>query len=189
MKNKYFYSPVHRMVSLPRTAKRMVMLGADAVAAPLLLWLAYGLRLNTAAPEVADLWLLMATPLVVLPVLYAFGFYRSVVRYLGAEVAWSILFGATLSVVLLAATTYMVSGSTPRSVFIIFWALLVLYLGGSRFMMRRFLYNVLGKHTLREAVAVFGAGGAGAQLVSGLLSSTELRPLMIVDDAPGKQGM
>jgi len=176
------------MVSLPRTAKRLVMLSADALAAPLLLWLAYGLRLNTATPEVADLWLLVAAPLVLLPALYALGFYRSIVRYLGAEVAWSILAGATLSVVLLAAASYMASASTPRSVFIIFWAVLVLYLGGSRFMMRRFLYHVLGNRVDREAVAVFGAGGAGAQLVSGLLSSAELHPLMIVDDAAGKQG-
>ena len=188
MTNKYLYSPIHRMVSLPRTAKRLVMLSADALAAPLLLWLAYGLRLNTATPEVADLWLLVAAPLVLLPALYALGFYRSIVRYLGAEVAWSILAGATLSVVLLAAASYMASASTPRSVFIIFWAVLVLYLGGSRFMMRRFLYHVLGNRVDREAVAVFGAGGAGAQLVSGLLSSAELHPLMIVDDAAGKQG-
>jgi len=188
MTNKYLYSPVHRMVSLSRTAKRLVMLSADALAAPLLLWLAYGLRLNTATPELTDLWLLAAAPLVLLPALYALGFYRSIVRYLGAEVAWSILAGVTLSVVLLAAASYMASASTPRSVFIIFWTLLVLYLGGSRFMMRRFLYNVLGKRIACEAVAVFGAGGAGAQLVSGLLSSAELHPQMIVDDAPGKQG-
>ena len=176
------------MVSLSRTAKRLVMLSADALAAPLLLWLAYGLRLNTATPEVADLWLLVAAPLVLLPALYVLGFYRSIVRYLGAEVAWSILAGVTLSVVLLAAASYMASASTPRSVFIIFWAVLVLYLGGSRFMMRRFLYHVLGNRIDREAVAVFGAGGAGAQLVSGLLSTAELHPLMIVDDAVGKQG-
>ena len=188
MTNKYLYSPVHRMVSLSRAAKRLIMLGADALAAPLLLWLAYALRLNTATPEVSDLWLLVAAPLVLLPALYAFGFYRSIVRYLGAEVAWSILAGVTITVVLLAATSYMVSASTPRSVFLIFWTVLVLYLGGSRFMMRRFLYNVLGKRIARETVAVFGAGGAGAQLVSGLLSTAELHPLMIVDDAPGKQG-
>ena len=37
------------MVSLSRTAKRLVMLSADALAAPLLLWLAYGLRCVTNA--------------------------------------------------------------------------------------------------------------------------------------------
>ncbi|WP_363969887.1 nucleoside-diphosphate sugar epimerase/dehydratase [Alcanivorax sp.] len=188
MTNKYLYSPVHRMVSLSRAAKRLIMLGADALAVPLLLWLAYALRLNSPSPEIDDLWLLVAAPLLLLPALYVFGFYRSIVRYLGAEVAWSILAGVTITVVLLAASSYMVSASTPRSVFLIFWAVLVLYLGGSRFMMRRFLYNVLGKRIAREAVAVFGAGGAGAQLVSGLLSTAELHPLMIVDDAPGKQG-
>ncbi|WP_417215141.1 polysaccharide biosynthesis protein [Alcanivorax sp.] len=188
MTNKYLYSPVHRMVSLSRAAKRLIMLGADALAVPLLLWLAYALRLNSPSPEIDDLWLLVAAPLLLLPALYVFGFYRSIVRYLGAEVAWSILAGVTITVVLLAASSYMVSASTPRSVFLIFWTVLVLYLGGSRFMMRRFLYNVLGKRIAREAVAVFGAGGAGAQLVSGLLSTAELHPLMIVDDAPGKQG-
>jgi FlaA1/EpsC-like NDP-sugar epimerase len=54
--------------------------------------------------------------------------------------------------------------------------------------MRRFLVHVLGGALNRQPVAVFGAGGAGAQLVAGLQSCVEMFPVMVVDDAFNKQG-
>jgi FlaA1/EpsC-like NDP-sugar epimerase len=126
---------------------------------------------------------------VLIPALYLAGFYKSIVRYLGAEVAWSMMLGVMSSVVILAAASYMLPDvAVPRSVFLIWGMLSLLYLGGSRFLMRRFLVYVLGGALNRQSVAIFGAGGAGAQLVVGLQSSAELFPAMVVDDAYNKQG-
>ncbi|WP_235901856.1 polysaccharide biosynthesis protein [Alcanivorax sediminis] len=189
MSSKWLYPSVYRLVSISRFFKRCIMLAADLVALPLLVAVAYGLRLNTLAPPIHDLWLFIAAPLVAVPVLYLTGFYRSIVRYLGAEVAWSLLTGVLVSVAVLAGASYMVpDASVPRSVFLIWGMLGILYLGGSRFLMRRFLVNVLGGALNRQPVAVFGAGHAGAQLVSGLQSSTEFFPALVVDDDPSKQG-
>ena len=189
MPSKWLYPSVYRLVSISRFFKRCIMLGADLVALPLLVAVAYGLRLNTLTPLIQDLWLFIAAPLVAVPVLYLTGFYRSIVRYLGAEVAWSLLAGVLVSVAVLAGASYMVpDASVPRSVFLIWGMLAILYLGGSRFLMRRFLVNVLGGALNRQPVAVFGAGHAGAQLVSGLQSSTEFFPALVVDDDPSKQG-
>lgn len=189
MPNKWLYPSVYRLVSISRFLKRCIMLGTDFIALPLLVAVAYALRLNTLTPHIDDFWLFLAAPLVAVPVLYLTGFYRSIVRYLGAEVAWSLLTGVLVSVAVLAAASYMMPGaSIPRSVFMIWGMLAVLYLGGSRFLMRRFLVNVLGGGLNRQPVAVFGGGGAGAQLVSGLQSSTEFFPALVVDDDPSKHG-
>ena len=159
------------------------MLTADILAVPVMVWLAFSLRFNSFAPPIHDPWIFLAAPLVLIPALYMAGFYKSIVRYLGAEVAWSMLTGVFASVVVLAAASYMIpDASVPRSVFLIWGMLSLLYLGGSRFLMRRFLVSVLGGGLNRQPVAVFGAGGAGAQLVSGLQSSTEFFPSLVVDD-------
>ena len=183
MASEWLYPSVYRLVSISRFLKRCIMLVADLIALPILVAVAYALRLNTFTPQFDDIWLFIAAPLVAVPVLYLSGFYRSIVRYLGAEVAWSLIAGVLVSVSVLAALSYMVpDASVPRSVFLIWGMLATLYLGGSRFLMRRFLVSVLGGGLNRQPVAVFGAGGAGAQLVSGLQSSTEFFPSLVVDD-------
>ncbi|MCK5888093.1 MAG: polysaccharide biosynthesis protein, partial [Alcanivorax sp.] len=93
MPSSLLYPSVYRLISLTRRSKRAVMLAADVVAAPLLVWLAFSLRFNAFAPPVHDLWIFLAAPLVLVPALYLAGFYKSIVRYLGAEVAWSMLTG------------------------------------------------------------------------------------------------
>ncbi len=189
MPSTLLYPSVHRLISLSRRSKRAVMLTADMLAVPVMVWLAFSLRFNSFAPPIHDPWIFLAAPLVLIPALYMTGFYKSIVRYLGAEVAWSMLTGVTASVIVLAALSYMIPEATvPRSVFLIWGMLSMLYLGGSRFVMRRFLVYVLGGVLNRQPVAVFGAGGAGAQLVAGLQSSAEMFPAMVVDDAFNKQG-
>ncbi|WP_421706208.1 polysaccharide biosynthesis protein [Alloalcanivorax xenomutans] len=185
-------SPLHRAVArvlkCSRWQKRAIMLMADAVALPVMLWTAYALRFGNLVPPIEDLWLFPLTVLVGLPALYLLGFYRSIVRYLGAEVAWSVVLGMTATVVVLASLSYMVPAMVPRSVFLIFWILGVLYLGSSRFLARRFLYRIMSGYFTTEPVAVYGAGGAGGQLVTALQQGRELHPVLVVDDDPGKQG-
>ncbi|MHA7917207.1 polysaccharide biosynthesis protein [Alloalcanivorax xenomutans] len=182
------HSAVARVLKCSRWQKRAIMLMADAVALPVMLWTAYALRFGNLFPPIEDVWLFPLTVLVGLPALYLLGFYRSIVRYLGAEVAWSVVLGMTATVVVLASLSYMVPAMVPRSVFLIFWALGVLYLGSSRFLARRFLYRIMSGYFTTEPVAVYGAGGAGGQLVTALQQGRELHPVLVVDDDPGKQG-
>ncbi|MTI51761.1 MAG: polysaccharide biosynthesis protein [Alcanivorax sp.] len=164
------------------------MMIADALILPLLLWGAYALRFSTLQPLVHDTWLFPIAALTSVAMLYVCGFYRSILRYLGSEAAWSIVAGMSASVITLAAMSYMVPAEVPRSIFVIYWLLGTLYLGASRFLARRFLFRVMAGYLNRERVAVFGAGEAGAQLVAALQSGRELNPVLVVDDDPGKQG-
>ena len=177
------------LVDIPRRMKRAIMVTVDATALPLLLWVAFALRFNTFYVELSFSVLYLASPLIALPILYVLGFYRSVVRYLGSEAAWSILMGTSLTIISMAAMATLFDIAVPRSVFLIFWMLAVLYLGGSRFLARRLLFTLLGERGLnQEAVAIFGAGSAGAQLITALLSSREFRPVLVADDDRSKIG-
>ena len=179
---------VSRVLQCSRWQKRGIMMIADALILPLLLWGAYALRFSTLQPLVHDTWLFPIAALTSVAMLYVCGFYRSILRYLGSEAAWSIVTGMSASVITLAAMSYMVPAEVPRSIFVIYWLLGTLYLGASRFLARRFLFRVMAGYLNRERVAVFGAGEAGAQLVAALQSGRELNPVLVVDDDPGKQG-
>ena len=179
---------VSRVLQCSRWQKRGIMMITDALILPLLLWGAYALRFSTLQPLVQDTWLFPIAALTSVAMLYVCGFYRSILRYLGSEAAWSIVTGMSASVITLAAMSYMVPAEVPRSIFVIYWLLGTMYLGASRFLARRFLFRVMAGYLNRERVAVFGAGEAGAQLVAALQSGRELNPVLVVDDDPGKQG-
>ena len=179
---------VSRVLQCSRWQKRGIMMITDALILPLLLWGAYALRFSTLQPVVDDFWLFPIAALTSVAMLYVCGFYRSILRYLGSEAAWSIVTGMAASVITLAAMSYMVPAEVPRSIFVIYWLLGTMYLGASRFLARRFLFRVMAGYLNRERVAVFGAGEAGAQLVAALQSGRELNPVLVVDDDPGKQG-
>jgi UDP-N-acetylglucosamine 4,6-dehydratase len=179
---------VSRVLQCSRWQKRGIMMITDALILPLLLWGAYALRFSTVQPVVHDSWLFPVAALTSVAMLYVCGFYRSILRYLGSEAAWSIVTGMAASVITLAAMSYMVPAEVPRSIFVIYWLLGTMYLGASRFLARRFLFRVMAGYLNRERVAVFGAGEAGAQLVAALQSGRELNPVLVVDDDPGKQG-
>ncbi|MFP1678795.1 polysaccharide biosynthesis protein [Alloalcanivorax sp. C16-2] len=172
-----------------RWQKRAIMLAVDGLGLPLMLWAAYALRFSTLDVAIEPWWLLPGAVLISLACLYICGFYRSIVRYLGAEAVWSIVFGMGAAVVTLAGMAYMMELQVPRSVFMIFWVLSVLYLGASRFVARRVLFRLVSGYFNREPVAIYGAGAAGGQLAAALQSAGELRPVLIVDDEPGKQNM
>lgn len=172
---------------LPRGTKRAIMLAADGVMIPLALWCAFALRVGELKPVIPGAyWLFPAAIVFSIPTFVRLGLYRAVVRFMGQQVAFAVLKGVTLSVVLLAAAT-LLSGvqGLPRSVFFIFWALAVIYIGGSRFLMRSYLHS---RRPARDRVAIYGAGDAGAQLVAALAGGDEFNPIVIVDDRKDIQG-
>lgn len=175
------------LIGWPRIAKRLLMLSVDALALPVLLLLAFMIRLDRGPFLPADWWLLLAAPLVTIPMLYLASFYRMVIRYLGSEMAYTIVVGMLLASTTLAALAYMVpAAAAPRSVFIIYGLLGMLYLGGSRFLARRYLLWASGKLSDRQLVVIYGAGGAGIQAASALINAGTYMPVAFVDDDPSR---
>src|SRR5580693_7914370 len=132
------------ILALPRETKRLIMLTADAVAIPTALWAALALKFDRLDPALdrtfAYFLVAVASALFFFSV---FGLYRAVIRFVGPKAMVTVLAGVSLSVLVLAGfDRFVASHQIPQSAFGIYWALALLYVGGSRFVARSlFLHN------------------------------------------------
>jgi len=168
------------------------MVLADLCVLPFALWSAYALRLANWWP--ADFLTEALPAFMILPVLGVFvfmrlGLYRAVVRYMGIQAIWAVLKG----VIVLSACLYLVAfvldfAPFPRSVPIIFAMAALIYVGGSRLLVRSY-YQWLLKHFVeKESVLIYGAGNSGAQLATAIAGGAEYRPVGFIDDDSALSG-
>ena len=184
----YFHS-VERVVCFPPRARRLVLIGIDALLLPLAVWLSFWLRL--AHPfhpsfQAAGLWLLPAALLIGLP-LYAFtGQYKGLTRYVGSSALYRLAGRNGLLVLLLAATGVMLRlPMPPRSSWILLWLLLTGFTGAVRFALRDLLLSLRSVSQRQMVrVAIYGAGEAGAQLAAALRLAGNHQIVTFLDDAP-----
>lgn len=180
---------IYYLFSIARHQKRLITIGADATAALIAMWFSFVLRLGEWFPDVMPAWMLLVAPVVTIFGLLIFRFYQSIVRYQGEEMIANALAGMGAASISLAAMTYMLRDSdTPRSVFIIFILLMMFYLAASRLTVRHLYRQVVGSGMVKELVAIFGAGEAGARLILGMKANPHYLPVMVVDDEKNKKG-
>jgi UDP-N-acetylglucosamine 4,6-dehydratase len=180
---------VQRMISeffdqLPRRRKQAIAVLGDAVALPLALWTAIALRLGEINPEVAQFWpAFVVSSLVCIPVFGLLGLYRHMVRHLGNDALMAVLKGATITAVVVAAVAYMVPlTGFPRSVPIIFWLIVLLYVGGSRILVRTYYQRLQRRLNASEPVIIYGAGSRGVELARVLQQQGDYAPVAFIDD-------
>ena len=169
--------------TLPRGAKRGVLIFMDATLLPLALFAAFILRFGQFWPDVENIvWLFIAAPIISIPIFIRLGLYRAVVRYMGIKAVFTIAKGVTFATGILVILTAISNTVIPWPVFGIYWALALVYIGGSRLILQD-LFQVREKKKLnRERVVIYGAGSAGVQLANGLFSSQEFVVVAFVDD-------
>jgi FlaA1/EpsC-like NDP-sugar epimerase len=172
---------------LGRRSKQLLMLIADAVAMPAALWTAFALRNGSFDQGFsASPWLYVATVLASVPAFIRMGLYRAVIRFLGMQAAFTIGLGVAFSTAVIAGLDEFVFGATiPVEVFVIYFTLALLYVGASRFGAREILRM---RSLAAERVVVYGAGVVGSQLSLSLSTSTQFRPVALLDDNPRLQG-
>lgn len=163
-----------RVGNLPRFWKRTTIVTFDVCALSLALWASFALRFgNWTPPTATDQFLVILTaPLVSIPIFIRFGLYRAVIRYLPERALWTIVQAITLATICWVMLVFLseLAGRTdvPRSVPIIYWAIAVVLIGGSRFLAKRLLWSAGGRHLKDRPIAIYGAGEAGAQLANAL---------------------
>ncbi|GHC32615.1 nucleoside-diphosphate sugar epimerase/dehydratase [Aidingimonas halophila] len=181
---------MHRGVTrLNRAQKRLIMVVADLVALPVALWSAYALRLAEWWPErfIQPYWWLFA----IIPPLGVFifarlGLYRAVVRFIGPQAMWAVIKGVVLLALIMWAAAYFYQWQDfPRSVPVNFALVAFIYVGGSRFLVRSYYQWLIKHYTSKDAVAIYGAGGAGVQLAMALSNGREFYTAAFFDDDPG----
>ncbi|WP_018878930.1 nucleoside-diphosphate sugar epimerase/dehydratase [Thioalkalivibrio sp. ALE9] len=182
---------LERLLNLPRSRKRWLMVLADVVMLPLALWSGFAIRLAEPFPPIMleTWWLFPLVVLVGIPVFARLGLYRAVIRFMGSRTIWAVGSGvAVLALVLWAAVAIGRVDSFPRSVPINFAIVAFLYVGGSRFLVRTWYRSIIEAAAGAEPVIVFGAGEAGVQLLSGLKAGGRFRVVAFVDEDRSLQG-
>jgi FlaA1/EpsC-like NDP-sugar epimerase len=172
------------LFSLSRRTKRLIMVGADAVALPLALWAALLLkfdRLNFSLADHWDLFLVAASAAIV--IFSILGLYRAIIRFIGPQAMMVIVVGIVLSAFTLAVYDRVHDQShIPISALAIYAALALLYLAASRFLVRYLFYYGLNGHAEATRVAIYGAGEAGAKLSAVLRGGPDFLPVAFIDE-------
>jgi FlaA1/EpsC-like NDP-sugar epimerase len=174
--------------TLSRSKKRLVMLTADIIGIPLVLWLSLSLLVGT-APHYAlgGQWLYAAALLTSIPVFLRMGLYRAALRYLGSKAVLAAVTGVSASVALLAILTLIwPHPEVPLSALPVYWAFALIYVGGTRYVARSLLN--FRTHAGAPRVVIYGAGEAGQLLAASLSQSGRYQPLGFIDDNSSLHG-
>ena len=177
------------LINLSRRNKRTLMVLFDACTVIASIFLAFSLRLGYFYYPTGNnhlLLIMIASPILALPIFYAFGFYREVIRYVGFKALWQINQATTLYAVLWALISFMaVIDGIPRTVILINWSIVLMSVGGSRFFARWILSqeNITNPLSQKRNVLIYGAGSAGRELCTALYQSSEYNPVAYVDNS------
>lgn len=183
------------MKNLPARMRTLVASTHDLVAATFAWVVAFALRFNFDIPaavfEPMLESLLWIVPLQAV-IFYSFGLYRGIWRFASIPDLRRIMFAAATVGLAIPTVLLMMQrmGDVPRSVLIMYPLLLVLLMGGSRFLYRAWRDGQL--LSLRridaEPVIVLGAGVASATLLRDLTTSLRWRVVGLLDDDAKKLG-
>ncbi len=178
------------MAHLPRSVKRAIMVGADLVMIPAAFYSAMSLRLGSFDHlGMTGLWPYAAVVLTALPLFVRLGLYRAVVRYIGGRAILAVLAGVSVSTLLMLLLDLVVEPrAIPFTALAIYWALALIYVAGSRSLVRHLFFSYGLKVRAPEQVAIYGAGEAGARLSTILRGGTDFEPVAFIDDKRAMQG-
>jgi FlaA1/EpsC-like NDP-sugar epimerase len=177
------------LLALPRGAKRLIMVAADAVMLPLALWAALILKFDRTSFDMGAYGdLFFVATLSALVIFAVLGLYRAIIRFMGLHAMATVVAGVAVSVLALEAYDRVArSQHVPLSILAIYAALALVYLAGSRFIVRYLVYyNVNGGAA--KPVAIYGAGEAGARLSQVLLGGPDFQPVAFIDDKRSLHG-
>lgn len=186
------HSAFSRIWFLPRNVKRLLMIFVDFIWLAIAVWAAYALRLSDFWPAEylvnAKLQMLLL-PLITVMVLWLFGLYKSVSRFMGARSTLLIVKSILLSVVLAyPISLFSVHAVTPRSFPILFGLVAFMGVAGIRFLIRMTYYWLVARIEEKKPVLIYGAGGAGVQLAASTDIGGEYIPVGFIDDDASLHG-
>ena len=205
---------LNQIINLSRSYKRLILVFIDSILLIFVLWASYSIRLDLwYYPKDDTLRLILAAPIIGLPIFSKLGLYKSVIRHIDFKSLWHILVAVTIYALLWGLLSFFAQGDFagkrgfiieifPRSVIIINWLLSILVIIGIRVVGRFILsehvkfsffknkskINLDNLNNGKSKVLIYGAGSAGVQLASALSTSSELVPVGFIDDNKDLEG-
>ena len=175
------------ILDLPRPVKQIVAIIIDLSLCVLCTWFAFYLRLDQfISIQGLPLTAALVSVVLALPVFWLLGLYRTIFRYSGL----SIMFSVSVALLIYGFLYFLVFGvfgvaGIPRSIGILQPMLLFFAVVSSRLFVKYLLDgNYFFKYQSRflKKALVYGAGSAGQQLASTLANSNELKVVGFLDD-------
>jgi FlaA1/EpsC-like NDP-sugar epimerase len=183
------------LVGLPRVNKRIVLVLNDLALLSLALWLSLSFRYGRLyVPESVELALVLAAaPLLGIAAFIWGGIYRVVTRYIGANGTSRVLTCIGLSV-LFWSLLVLLSGLTgvPRSVIVLYGFIASAFIYASRHLAAWLLKGagipLSHERANANAVAIYGAGQTGAELLEALRRGGGNNVIGFLDRTPSLVG-
>ena len=178
---------VKNLSSLHRYSKRSIAIITDVGLCVMCTWLAFGLRLEELILfKDFNFSPILISIILAISVFWIFGLYRTIFRYSGISLTFTILVSTSVYGFLyfLIIGIYGISG-VPRSIGIIQPMLLFFGVLSSRLLVKYLMSgnkNSKNKSSYKKKVLIYGAGTAGRQLVIALENSTEYKVRGFLDD-------
>jgi len=176
---------LENILNLPRFAKQSIAFLCDLILCMVCTIFAFYLRLDELVSlNGPALIATFVSIFLALPLFWLMGLYRTVFRYSG----YSIMFSVSLSILIYGSlsigifTLYVIPG-VPRSIGIIQPMLLFFAIASSRLLVKYLLGNNINKNTkVLKPTLIYGAGLAGQQLLTSLKNSLEFKVVGFLDD-------
>lgn len=178
---------IDSLLALPRSAKKAVAVMADSALCALTVWLAISLRFESWVSLSGYQWLAVALSiLLAIPLLTVFGFYHTVIRYVGRQTITAALRAIGIYALLFSAV-FTVFGFplVPRTIGILQPLLLLIGLA----LVRLLASELLGEQVtskvasdIQASVLIYGAGNSGQQLAASLKVSGQTQIVGFLDD-------
>lgn len=176
------YMRLQDITSLPRGIKRAIMLSTDFILLPSAIYASYLIgRSNLEELSIGAITSVgLVTCLMTFGVFASLGLYREVIRFMGEKAVIAVVEGVSLSTLVFLLTQLVFDGEIEISILVAYWAILLVMVGGSRFVVRSLIHSWIKKK--KDNVIIYGAGSSGMQLVSALRKGSEYEPVAIIDD-------
>ena len=181
---------IRSIASLPRRQKQVVLVLMDLCVLPLMMWLAYAIRLarpNVQVMQGLDSWYLYIGSLGV-AIFALLGIYSAIVRSFNEDYLLRISIGTFVQIVALYAIKKLDVAFIPMSIPLMYGFMLFSYMWWSRAVIRYATIKTFAKKQTRKRVAIYGAGLAGQQIAAALNRSDDYLPVCFIDDKNSLQG-
>jgi len=177
--------------------KKFILIILDIFLVAIILFLAFVLRFEFEGALRYASFIYVSLPIIIVVTVGIFikmGMYNAVWRYASVDSSIMVLKAVTISTLISVVLIFFLQTSRmPRSIFIIYWMLLLIGMGGVRFSTRfyRYYFALAGKRgKAGRRVLIYGAGSAGQMIAKEMRYDHALgyHPVCFVDDDPTKVG-
>lgn len=181
---------IRSIASLPRRQKQIVLVLMDICVLPMMMWLAYAIRLarpNVQVMQGLDAWYIYVG-ICGIAIFALLGIYRAIVRSFNEDYLLRILIGTFIQIVALYTIKKLNVAFIPMSIPLMYGFMLFSYMWWSRAVIRYATLKTFAKKQSRKRVAIYGAGLAGQQIAAALNRSDDYLPVCFIDDKRSLQG-